>query len=84
MANNKRLYSVYDRTGEIFEPPFMESTDGMAIRVLQTLVSNNPQLPIAKFGEDFILYRIGEYNQESGMITACKHQPVIELKQIGE
>jgi hypothetical protein len=81
---NKKLYSVYDRTGEIFEPPFVESTDGMAIRMIQTLVANNPQHPIARFGDDFILYKIGEYNPESGMITAVKHQPIMELKEVGE
>lgn len=81
---NKKLYSVYDRTGEIFEPPFVESTDGMAIRMIQTLVANNPQHPIARFGDDFILYKIGEYNPENGMITAVKHQPIMELREVGE
>jgi hypothetical protein len=81
---NKKLYSIYDRTGEIFEQPFMESTDGMAVRMIQTMVANNPQHPIARFGDDFILYKIGEFNPENGMITAVKHSPIIELKEVKE
>jgi hypothetical protein len=80
----KKLYSVFDRTAETFEPPFVESTDGMAVRVMQTIVANNPNHPVAKFGEDFILYKIGEFNPTTGNLVQVKHRAIIELKEIGE
>ena len=51
-------YTVYDEKAETFGHPFFVSTEGVALRMLQTW-SNNTQSLINQHPEDFTLYQCG-------------------------
>lgn len=68
-VQNYKMYSVHDSKAEIFHPPFFKHSHGEAERELTTLVNDNKST-ISQYPEDYNLYFVGEYNDQSGVITA--------------
>lgn len=64
-----RAYSVYDRKGLIYHPPFFCVADGVASRMFHDLV-NDQQTQIAKHPADYVLFFIGEYDDQKGELRA--------------
>ena len=76
---DKNLYSIYDKKSDTYMQPFVELTDGTAIRQCTDLI-NNGNTPFAKFPEDFMLMRIGSWDEAGGIPTADNPpEVVIEL-----
>jgi len=69
-----RLYSVYDLKAKAFLQPFFSVLDGTAIRAFSTAV-NDPSTMLNKHPEDYILFYVGEFDDESGALSAAA-QPV--------
>lgn len=63
-----RAYSVYDTKAEHFENPIYIRTDAEAIRAF-TEVCNDPSSPMGKNPEDYLLYRVGSWDNEKGNFT---------------
>ena len=63
------MFSIHDSKGEIFNPPFFKSTHGEAERDFQT-ASQDDQSMISKYPEDFDLYYLGEYDDQTGKFKA--------------
>ena len=81
----KGMYSVYDRKSKSYAPPFLEITDGTAIRAISDIIANNTSHPFARYSEDFKLVRIGFFDEESAKVDNDKMADVIKLDQlIGE
>jgi len=70
----KRLYSIRDQKAEIFGPIIAFLKDGEAIRVLDQTV-NSKDNQISRNPEDFRLFYIGEFHEESGIIIQDKVGP---------
>lgn len=70
-----RLYSIFDEKAKAFGSPFYMQTDGMALRLFSDQVSDHsrPSM-LADHPEDFRLYRIGEFEDESGEVVS-ENQP---------
>lgn len=64
-----KMFSVRDTKTEIYGPPFYSITHGEAERSFRQL-ANDPQSKVNKFPEDFDLYHIGEFDDETGKIEA--------------
>lgn len=62
-----KLYSIRDQKAEIFNVPFMKKTHGEAERDFKSLC-NDPQSTVSKYPEDFDLYYIGDYDDNTGKI----------------
>ena len=75
----KLYYAVYDNKAEIFSAPFLEVKDGTAIRALQDLVINNSDHAFAKHPKDFSLHRLGEFDDQSGIITGSKPTLIYDI-----
>lgn len=62
-----KCYSIRDSKAEIYEicPPFL--TRAVALRWFEQMV-NNPQNPWSRNPEDYDLFEIGEFNQDTGMM----------------
>lgn len=60
-----KIYSIYDEKAEIFSTPFFSMNDNMAIRSFQDL-ANDPSSTIYKHPEDYKLYELGEFEDQSG------------------
>lgn len=63
-----KMYSIKDAKAELFGTPFCKLTPGLAEREFQQLVSD-PSTPISKYPQDFDLWYVGDYDDNSGKIT---------------
>lgn len=61
-------YSVYDEKAEFFTVPFFASNTHVAVRSLDRLV-NDDSTTVHQFPDDFTLYEIGKFDQDTGLIT---------------
>lgn len=67
----KQLYSLYDSKAEHYASPVMAPTDAVARRMLAVVV-DDPSTELGRHPEDFILFRIGAFNEELGRLTPCE------------
>jgi hypothetical protein len=64
-----KLYCIYDRKGELMNPPFVQQNNAMAIRQFQIMV-NQPSTSersniIHDYHEDFVLMYLGEFDDNT-------------------
>ena len=63
-----KLYTVYDAISESYSPPMINRTRGEALRSFTDEV-NNPNSQLFKHAEDYTLFEIGEWDNQTGRIT---------------
>lgn len=63
-------YSIYDRKALQYHPPFFQSTDGAAVRSFADLV-NDAQSTISRHPADYVLYKVGTYDDQVGLMEAA-------------
>ena len=61
-----KLVSVYDAKAQVFTPPMAFPTIGFAERSFVDAV-NDPQSQYNKHPEDYTLFRVGEFDDQTGM-----------------
>lgn len=64
-----KMYSIRDVKTLVFKPPFVKHTHGEAERDFKSLV-NDQQSMVNKYPEDFDLYYLGVYDDNSGKFEA--------------
>lgn len=74
------IYSLKDRKGSFANPYIMQNTE-QAIRDVKTAVNENKGNILNKYPEDFELYKIGEFDTETGAITS-KVEMIINLNEL--
>jgi len=72
-----QFFAVKDIKGNIFNRPFPEINQVNAIRGLSVVV-NDPNSQISHFPQDFELFRVGTFNDETGIIIAEERPVFIE------
>lgn len=60
-----KLYAVYDKVAEVYNPPFVATTDTSAFRSLRQATENDPNKC------DYELKKIADYDSETGLIDNC-------------
>lgn len=68
----KYLFAVRDVKAGYFLPPFLLLSDGEALRAFEEATLNN-QTPIAQHPEDYMLFRLGDFDEITGQI---KSEPI--------
>lgn len=63
-----KLYTVKDRIGSEFAPPFIARTDASAIRTFQRMLQGDK----ITYAEDFELFRIGDFDVDTGIVQGCQ------------
>lgn len=71
-------YTIYDRKALVYGVPFFAATDGLALRMLAD-AANDPSTQLFKHPSDFVLYRCGAYDDNSGQLL-----PVTVLEHIAD
>jgi len=66
-----KIFSVYDSKAECFGTPFFMPNRAMAIRVFSDLAKDKQSM-VGKHREDFMLYEVGEFNDENGDVINQK------------
>jgi len=69
-------YSVFDKAVDSFLPPFFVPAKGAAIRSF-TDALRDPQHPFAKHHEDYVLYEVGVFDDQSGLLVTQEPVRVI-------
>lgn len=62
------LYSVFDIKAGAYIPPFYMQNDGMARRAFADS-ANDPNHQFCRNAEDYTLFRLGQFDDQSGRIT---------------
>lgn len=66
----KIMCAVYDTVAKVYAPPFYVNTKGEALRSLSNAVNDKQMGDLAKHPSDFILYVIGSFDDNAGLLTA--------------
>lgn len=64
-----KVFSVYDAKAFAYLPPFFMAEKGMAARVFTEAVRDKSH-QFGKFPEDYILFQIGSYDDQTGNLMA--------------
>ena len=65
-----KMFSVLDSKTGGFTVPFAAVNVGSAVRTFRASVGD-PSSLFFRFPEDFSLYLVGEFEQDSGMLSGC-------------
>lgn len=76
-----QIYTIHDITAELYTQPFYGISDAVAIRSAQNLV-HNPGTTFYDNPEDFRLYHIGQYNDETATIEQGSPRLVVRLSDL--
>lgn len=68
------IYAVYDRGTEAYRQPFFALKLGQAMRIFSNAV-NDAGTELHANPEDFVLYKVGEFDSESGLLHG-QQEPV--------
>lgn len=66
-----KIYSIYDIKSESFAMPFYAVNDAVAIRTVQDAMAQ-PEIPLARYPNDFAIYYLGEFEEETGLINPAE------------
>lgn len=72
------LYSIRDRKSG-FLPPTTDVNDDTAMRNFSFAVTSREPMFLA-FSDDYDLYKIGEYNTDSGIIAPCPPEHLVSAR----
>lgn len=64
-------YAIFDKGVQAYMRPFFMQADGQAMRLFGDMAVD-AEHDIGKHPEDYALFRIGEYEEESGALIACE------------
>jgi len=68
-----KMFSIFDEKASVFSQPFYSAHNGTALRSFSDLV-NEPNNNVSKHPEDFKLYYLGDFDDNSGGLLS-KPQP---------
>ena len=75
-----QIFTIYDVKAKAYITPFVLPNDGMAIRTFQTC-ANDLNHAFGQHPEDYVLYRIGEFDSDTGELINDK-SPELIIKAI--
>lgn len=64
-----RVYAIWDAAVTCYQRPFFCQADGEAVRAFSDLLLDKDH-PVARHPEDYSLYRIGQYDDQSALLEA--------------
>nr|QJB19497.1 MAG: nonstructural protein [Microvirus sp.]QJB19701.1 MAG: nonstructural protein [Microvirus sp.] len=77
-----KAFSIRDTKAEVFNTPFFQKTHGEAERSFKQLVNDSQSQP-SKFPEDYDLYYVGTYSEETGKFTpTATPQHIVKAVQL--
>jgi len=72
----KLIFCVLDSKANVFGTPFTQHNEAMALRSFQR-AAIDPASDVSVFPDDFALFQLGEYEDDTGAIT-----PLIPVRHI--
>lgn len=78
----KFVYAIFDKVGQVYHNPWIEVSDQTAGRAFK-LACADPSSLYGMCPSDFVLYRVGMFNDKSGTFCECE-MPQKVLDGVGE
>lgn len=78
-----KIYAIYDTQAKAHLQPFFAATDGIAIRSVQAALDDKNS-NFAKYPQDFTLYNLGSFDDQTGIISAKDPELVISFNQLAD
>jgi len=72
-----QIFALYDKKALGYMSPFFFQHKGQALRALED-ITNEKSSPVNKHPEDFDLYTLGEYDDQTGQLTAITPPQYVE------
>lgn len=66
-----KMFSVHDSKAEGFIQPFFAPNDAVASRMFER-AANDPTTDISRFAEDYTLFEVGSFDQNTGKCTSLE------------
>lgn len=78
----RKVYSLRDSKAQIYNEPFMQHTHGEAERTIRASLKKPDHL-IAQYPEDYDLYYLGDYDDNSGTFKVLDTpQHIVKVVQL--
>nr|QJB20664.1 MAG: nonstructural protein [Microvirus sp.] len=72
-----KIYTLRDAKAEVYHSPFFQKTHGEAERTFNKLVHDEKSM-ISQYPEDYDLYYLGEYDDQTGTIQSVVPQHIVK------
>lgn len=69
-----QMFSIYDTVSKLYARPFFDVNEATAKRNLRAAI-RDPKSGLAENINDYRLYLIGEFDDQSGSFTLAEHSP---------
>ena len=79
MSSRNNMFTLHDRKAELYNQPFYAPTDGAACRMIEDTINANEKGDLAAHPEDFVLYRVGQFNADTGEVTPEIPKHIIDV-----
>jgi hypothetical protein len=76
-----KMYVIYDSKAKVYNKPFFMLNDSIAIRAVTDL-ANDLSTDVGRHPEDFILFSIGEYDDESATLDPIPPQVLARAHEL--
>lgn len=73
-----RMYSVYDKKSQVYHPGQYCHNDPHALRFFSMQFENKDSV-MGKYPEDFDIYRVGEFDDSTGLVKSCTPEYIINV-----
>lgn len=78
----KMMYAIKDQKSMVFDPPILCHNRGDAVRMFSTVFDNQKSM-MARFPNDYMIFELGEYDDNTGVITVHEiPQEVCKLEDL--
>ena len=76
------IYSIYDVKAQAYGSPFVALNDALAARVVAQILAYGGNPDYQRYSEDFSLFAIGDFCDDSGLVSSCGPRLVFSLSSI--
>lgn len=76
-----QMFAIFDKASASFSRPFFELTKGLAIRTFTDAV-NDANSPFGKYPQDFTLFYLGVFDDQSGELVGSSPDRVILASEV--
>lgn len=73
-----QVYAVFDKKAKVFASPYIAKHQAEAVRNIAR-VANDENSSLNKYAEDFALYLVCQFSEESAIVKECVPEMVTEI-----
>lgn len=82
--NDFSLFAIYDTKAQVYRLPIPEKDSAIVVRQIEKLFQDpsQNQNDFVSHAEDFAVYKIGEYNCKTGVISPCRPEHIVNVHEL--